>query len=420
MTTPEDETAATEKIRREPPRPSSGPRPGEFGPADAAAPTEAIRRVAPQQGAVQPTSPMDTNRTEMFQRAVNRSSQDATTVELGTLSNSGPTQQFSSNPAARAANPPAPRPVPPRQPEQTWQLGATPEHPAPQSNSARRPDGSQYPATATYRIPAPDAPPEPAAGAGRTRWILIGTGLAVVVAVATAGAVVALGRHSGGSTSPQAAAPSMVSALTTARSAPPSGRSAPTPNRPATPVPAPNPATMTPLIPGYQVVMVPDRGAAYDIPKDWTIDPVGTALWGNPPDTVDLAGLATDGKNYCPTYTRTHAFLTMSPQADPAAAATDVGQRMARAGWSVAGTPGKAEQVMSLDGQLHGAFVETTGSAPPPAPSCASTFSVYTFAFASENGNFVMTIAADTGVPKAVDKATAKKILASIRPLPDR
>ncbi|MDN2495389.1 hypothetical protein FHY52_01475 [Nocardia nova] len=76
--------------------------------------------------------------------------------------------------------------------------------------------------------------------------------------------------------------------------------------------------------------------------------------------------------------------------------------------------------MVSLDGQLHGAFVETTGSAPPPAPGCATTFAVYTFAFPSENGNFVMTVAADTGVDKSVDKEAAKRILSTIRPLPAR
>ena len=170
------------------------------------------------------------------------------------------------------------------------------------------------------------------------------------------------------------------------------------------------------------MVQILDRGAAYDAPAEWKPAAVGTAVWGSGSDSLEVAGLTQDGRNYCPNYTRTNAFLTMSQQADPAVAAADIGKRIGSYGWTNAtvATPGSAEPMVSADGQLHGAFVETTGSAPPPAPGCATTFTVYTFAFPSENGNFVMTIAADTGVDQSVDKATAKRILSTIRPLPAR
>lgn len=238
----------------------------------------------------------------------------------------------------------------------------------------------------------------------------------VVVAVGATVAIVA-SRHSDSSAAGGSGKPSMVSALSSENQPPPP------PSRPQQTAPKPqHGAAPPPIVPGYQVVEILDRGAAYDAPPEWKVDPVGTAAWGSGSNPLEIAGLAQDGKNYCPNYTRTNAFLTMSPQTDPAAAAADVGARMAKFGWSNAtvAAPAPAEPMVSLDGQLHGALVETTGSAPPPAPGCATTFAVYTFAFPSENGNFVMTVAADTGVDKSVDKETAKRILSTIRPLPAR
>ncbi|WP_156959437.1 hypothetical protein [Nocardia sp. BMG51109] len=253
-------------------------------------------------------------------------------------------------------------------------------------------------------------PPGP--GHNRTAWIVAGVATVAVLTLGVAVAMIVSGRNTP-SPSAQTAPPSMVSALT-------SGKGTPQSSAPATA--PPSAAGLAPVVPGYRPVPIPERGAAYDVPPEWQINPVGTAVWGNPPDTVEVAGLAQDGKDYCPSYIRTNAFLTMSPQADPAAAAADVGARMAKVGWSAAAgaTPGRAESLESLDGQLRGVFVETTGSAPPPVPGCATTFSVFAFAFPSENGNFVMTIAADTGVARAIDRSAAKQILASIRPLPDR
>ncbi len=452
-----DNAAATEKIHRRPPGPD----------APEIAPTQAVHRAE---------SPADTAKTEMFARAepprpadpplprpawqemarpgpaashppqqpipgrnvptpaAPRESapnldRDAATRALQSLASAGrddatrpmhnvppprgldsavtqaiPTNRPPNNPD-RQHFPQNPPPRPP-QPEQAWQLGATPEPAATQQN----------------RQPPPPPPPTeaPPSGRGRKTWLLAGVGVVVLAAVAGAVAVVST-RHGSDTAAPQAApTPSMVSALTSGQNAAP----APTTSaRPTTTKPATTPAAASaPLIPGYQTVLVPDRGAAYDIPKDWKIDALATTTLGSGADTVEIAGRATDGDNYCPRSVRTSSFLTLSPQADPAAAAADVGMRMIKVGWPAAtgANPGKAEQLVSLDGQLHGAFVETTGGGTAPAPGCAKSFSVYTFAFPSENGNFVMTIAADTGVAKSIDKETAKKVLASIRPLPDR
>jgi hypothetical protein len=317
--------------------------------------------------------------------------------------NSSPQDGYPSPSAGRPPNPVPHQPLPPSgsgqgkpRPEQSRQSGAIP------GRSAQQPDPAR---------PA-DAPAGPRPE--RRRRLFAGIGVAAAVAVAVT--MIVLSRHPGDSGN-QAGSSSMVSALT-------SGANAAGPTRPNTTskqVPPPGAAASDPLIPGYQVVLIPARGAAYDAPADWKTDPAGATTWGSASGTLDVAGLARDGANYCPNGVRTSAFLTTSAQADPAAAATDVGERMAKIGWptTTGTTSGPAEQLTTLDGQVHGTFVETTGTASAPGPNCAKTFSIYTFAFPSENGNFVMTIAADTGVTKSIEKATAQQILTSIRPLPD-
>ncbi|WP_019931714.1 hypothetical protein [Nocardia sp. BMG111209] len=286
--------------------------------------------------------------------------------------------------------------APPR-PEQPWNLGSVPNYAAPQPYS-------------TGRYPAWDPPPPPDGG-GRTRLYTVVAAAAAVVVAGITVAVISTGQHAAQSEA-ESTGPTMISALTSDTPVP--GRGGPNPAAGAAPT-----APATAVIPGYQVVSVPARGAAYDVPKDWVVDSIGTAIWGDPPESLEIAGLTQEGKDYCPNYVRTNAFLTTSSQSDPARAANEVGMRMAKIGWSTAtgARADLAEPLTSLDGQLNGSFVQVNGTAPAPAPGCAATFAIYTFAFPNENGSFVMTIAADTGVPKAVDEDTAKKILASIRPL---
>lgn len=248
----------------------------------------------------------------------------------------------------------------------------------------------------------------------RERWLYAGLGVTVVVIIAVAVALVAVGRDTATGTS-QAAPHSLASAHNNDRAIPPAWKM----NNAG-----PNPVAETagdgsPVIAGYQVVPVHRLGAAYDVPRDWRIDPVGTAVWGNAPDALEVTGLAQDGTNYCPNNVRSNAFVATSNDSDLAKAAVDTGAHVARVGWPASPAPrtGPPEPLGSLDGQLHGEFVETDGSTLSTTPGCAETFAVYTFAVPSENGSFVMTVAADTGVPHSVDRETAKRLVASMRPL---
>ncbi|MFC8532018.1 hypothetical protein [Nocardia sp. NPDC057227] len=216
---------------------------------------------------------------------------------------------------------------------------------------------------------------------------------AVVLVFAAAATAVAVTR---GSDAP-AGGPSLVSALT---SEAPASVAAP-----------------PPVLPGYQVVAAPDRDAAYDVPAGWHIAPADTvAGFGRAPDALTGKGYATDGRDYCPGSTRTVSFLTAAADADSAAAATAVGAEAARLAYADPGAAAPAEPLRSIDGGQQGMFVETRGRIARPAPGCAAEYSVYTWAAPSTNGSFVMVIAADTGVPHALDAAGAKRVFSSIRP----
>lgn len=245
-------------------------------------------------------------------------------------------------------------------------------------------------------------------GSGPGKAVLL-VGLAVLLVAGVAVGVVALTR-SGSNDSAQGSSPSMVSALTSTGSPAPTTKTAPTT--------AGRASAETPLIPGYQAVLAPGNGAAYDVPADWTIAPQDTiGGFGNPPDTVAGKGYASEGKGYCPGSTRTVAFLTGSDTADPAGAATELGAKTAALAYqgTPGGTPGAPVPLASLDGSQHGVFVETTGTVTEAKPGCATAYSIYTAAFPADSGTFVMVIAADTGVPRALDAETAKRICTSIR-----
>ncbi len=242
----------------------------------------------------------------------------------------------------------------------------------------------------------------------RIAWIAAAAAALVVAGGATA--AIATTDHGSDETTARSPVPSMVSALTPTNSH--------TSSQPTTTkqVPANH---ETPVVPGYQVVVASDLGAAYDVPADWTVAPDGKiGGFGEPPNAVTGRGLATDGKSYCPGSTRTVAFLTGSTDTDSATAAAELGTRTAKVAYtnSPGGTPGAAQPLRSLDGSQQGMFVETKGTATKANPGCATDYSIYTFATPTDNGNFVMVIAADTGVPNAVDTATAMRIFTSIRP----
>lgn len=261
---------------------------------------------------------------------------------------------------------------------------------------------------------------QPGRKSGSKAVVWVAAGVAALLLAGGAITAFALTRGDGDPTTTASGSttPSMVSALTTTGAPPPTSKSKP---NSTTPSPSGAAGNRTPLIAGYQVVASPDRGAAYDVPPSWKVATETTIGGvGEPPgDTVIGKGYATDGRDYCPGSTRTMSLLTGSKQADHAAAGAELGTKAAPLAYSGAtGTPGPAQPLKSIDGKTEGMFTETTGTVPTPKPGCASTFSIYTYAFkGSKDGSFVMVMIADTGVPDAIDAATAKRIFSSVRAL---
>lgn len=305
-------------------------------------------------------------------------------------------------------------------PNQQWNAAAGQPNPAQPWGQPQQQYGEVPPLEQFGRQPYGQAPyGQPAQKSGSKAVIWVAAGVAALLLAGGAITAFALTRDDDPATTASGnTTPSMVSALTTT-GAPPS-TSKPKASS-TTPSPSGAAGNRTPLISGYQVVASPDRGAAYDVPPSWKVATETTIGGvGEPPgDTVIGKGYATDGRDYCPGSTRTMALLTGSKQADHAAAGAELGTKAAPLAYTGAtGTPGPAQPLKSIDGKTDGMFTETTGTVPNPKPGCASTFSIYTYAFeGSKDGSFVMVMIADTGVPDAIDAATAKRIFSSVRAL---
>ncbi len=295
----------------------------------------------------------------------------------------------------------------PRAPGQIW---ANP------NTSIGQPPGAHPfgPVAQPFGSVGPDAAGGAPGGAGR----LFAFGAAAMAVVAVGVGVVAVTvSGSDEASASDGSTPSMVSALTTGESASKAPRSTTTRSRPADPSPD---AELGPIVPGFQPVAVPNRSAAYDVPAGWRVAPEGSVGgFGEPPEAVVGTGLASDGVDYCPGSTRTVAFLTGSDTADPAKAATELGTKSATIAYAGSRdvSPGAAQPLASADGSQQGMLVETTGKLDSAKPGCANQFSVFTYAVPARTGTTVLVLAADTGVPGAVDLETAKRVLTSIRPL---
>ncbi|MGS2808098.1 hypothetical protein [Nocardia sp. MW-W600-9] len=342
------------------------------------------------------------------------------------------TQLRTPNAAWPGANPPAgqqgqPWGAPAGQPQwgaqtpnQQWNAAAGQPNPAQPWGQPQQQYGEVPPLEQFGRQPYGQAPyGQPVQKSGSKAVIWVAAGVAALLLAGGAITAFALTRDDDPATTASGnTTPSMVSALTTT-GAPPST------SRPkassTTPSPSGAAGNRTPLISGYQVVASPDRGAAYDVPPSWKVATETTIGGvGEPPgDTVIGKGYASDGRDYCPGSTRTMSLLTGSKQADHAAAGAELGTKAAPLAYTGAtGTPGPAQPLKSIDGKTNGMFTETTGTVPNPKPGCATTFSIYTYAFeGSKDGSFVMVMIADTGVPDAIDAATAKRIFSSVRAL---
>ncbi|MFI6772487.1 DUF4328 domain-containing protein [Nocardia sp. NPDC050412] len=170
-----------------------------------------------------------------------------------------------------------------------------------------------------------------------------------------------------------------------------------------------------------QTVSAPERGVAYEVPADWTVE--STSVIGG----VESSRGRLTGKGYahfkratCETSGGPASWISRSKDiSDPAAAAVDFGRSGAQGGWDDTkdARPGPAVPLTTAGGGIAGWMVETTGTTRPLEPCGGSRYSVYTFGFTSGNETLVAVIVSDRGVPGAIDIESAKKIFTTLRRL---
>ncbi|WP_306364390.1 hypothetical protein [Nocardia sp. CC227C] len=250
--------------------------------------------------------------------------------------------------------------------------------------------------------PAPFPPGRygPPSGGGRKGLLFAGIGV-LVLALVTVAAVILVNRDS---------EEPVVASTTTTSAAQPTTTTRTT--RTTT-----GPTSPSPVIPGYQVISPTDIDAAWDVPRDWVLDE-SIKEFSSADESVPVSGLTTEGAGYCTDFVRTNMFLSATTNPEATASAREIGEKLARIGWStgsgITSTPG--EPFTNTDGSLQGVFMETTGTFTAPDPRCADTFTVYTFAVSGgATSSIVLTIAADTGVDRAIDPTFARRLLATLR-----
>ncbi|MFI6870712.1 hypothetical protein [Nocardia sp. NPDC050406] len=325
-----------------------------------------------------------------------------TPQQPGPISQPGPLpQQSGSTPQQSGPTPQQSGPMPLQSGHQPYPVGANPyqsgQNPYQSGPMAYQSSHSHPAAQPPYGGPPQYGPPT-GGGDNRKALLIGGAAVAVVLLVAVV-AVVLVNRGPDTPIADPTTTPSSTSATATTTKT------------------TTTPRTPTAQIPGYQVVVPDNIGAAWEVPGDWIRD-ISVTEFGSGADVVPVAGLTTEGARYCTDFVRTNMWLSATQNADSTASAREIGERVARIGWSTGsgGTPGPAEPFTTSDGNLSGTFMETKGTFTSSDPRCAKTFSVYTFAVSGgASSSLVLTIAADTGVDRSVDAAFAKKLMATFR-----
>ena len=206
----------------------------------------------------------------------------------------------------------------------------------------------------------------------------------------------------------------------------PSGSSgspgSPTSGPPSTSVSAP-----PPRVPGWQVVVAPKPGIAYDVPPDWKVETPDTIIGfadqqGNPLVGMNDAASYKDG--YCPGSSgssRGGAGVNSSTTTDPGQAASDTAQKWADAGYTstnnvpptiTAGTP-QPVTVAGDSGMLvrDTLAVHSTNSCDPPNAEA----DVVALPLQGNSGCALFILYADQGTPDSASEQELQQIVGSLR-----
>ncbi|MCI2420512.1 hypothetical protein MOQ72_23975 [Saccharopolyspora sp. K220] len=260
--------------------------------------------------------------------------------------------------------------------------------------------------------PAPPTPP------GKRRGPLIAAiALAAVAVIAIVTTVVVLSTSGGGDQAAPTAAPTRSS----------------TPTRPTTSAASPSSAVanpnLTPVVPGWQVVSVPRRGAVYDVPPNWKLDPNPDNIhgFGPPDDPVTMTGVADYQLGFCPgdanSY-RATAGATARNGPDDTTVANETLQKFAALAYTRDGhapviVPGPPEQLQLAGGTTPAVRVTAQVTLTAPGPCDSASVLVSVLATNSDGQSSVVFVtAADQNVPDAVSIDTLEQITQSFRGAP--
>jgi hypothetical protein len=288
---------------------------------------------------------------------------------------------------------------------QPQQPPAPPQQPLPQQQP--------YPGMISG-YPAPPAPPSPP---GKHRGTLIAAiALASVAVIAIVTTIVVLSTNAGR----QAAPPS-----TSTRPSTQPRTTNSTPNTSATTANT----KLTPVVPGWQVATVPKRGAIYDVPLEWELDPNPENVhgFGPPDDPVTMTGVANYQRGFCPgdanSY-RATSGATARKGPDDTTVANETLQKFAalaytRDGHAPVVMPGPPEQVPLAGGTRMAVRITAQVTVTAPGPCDAASVAISVLATNNDGQSSVVFItAADQNVPDTVSIDTLKQITQSFRGAP--
>jgi hypothetical protein len=291
------------------------------------------------------------------------------------------------------------QPPPPQQPPQQQPQQPPPQQPYPGMVSG-------YPAH-----PAPPSPP------GKRRGTLIAAiALASVAVIAIVTTIVVLSTNGGGQAAPPPTSTRPTTQARTTSSAPSTSATAANPN-------------LTPVVPGWQVATVPRRGAIYDVPPDWELDPNPDNVhgYGPPDDPVTMTGVADYQKGFCPgdanSY-RATSGATARKGPDDTTVANETLQKFAalaytRDGHAPVVVPGPPEQIQLAGGTKTAVRVTAQVMLTAPGPCDSASVAISVLATNSDGQSSVVFItAADQNVPDTVSIDTLKQITQSFRGAP--
>lgn len=290
--------------------------------------------------------------------------------------------------------------------------GQQPQQPA-QGNPYQQP-GYQQPNPYAAQPPTVAAPAPRPPGGGRTKVIAITTAAVVVVAAAVTGAVV-LG---GGSDDGADPGPTATSASPTSSTDPRSGD-------------APKPT-----VAGWQVVVNPDAGIAFDVPANWALQSPGWVSYvaeDDDPEDKPLVAMKAPAllkEKWCTSDDDKDGQVDNTPLAsvgtrkNNGARSTEEAARSDAAAWVYGAyaqpdhkkvTTGPVTAFTTASG-LVGSVATSRSAGVTKAHKCDSDGKATTFAFRNGEGDFASwSFVGARGVGEEVPDATVRKILGTVR-----